>query len=53
MSNLNDCLSEILTDEKGNEITPSCGIEKLLSMLCEQVESSNITKEDIDEITSS
>ena len=59
MSDLNNCLCEILRDENGNVITPSCGIEKLLFMLCEQVEngsssgSSSITKADIDEITSS
>lgn len=37
MSDLNHCLSEILTDESGNTITPECGIEKLLSVLCEKV----------------
>jgi len=51
MDSINQCLEEILKDENGNVITPSCGVEKLLSMLCECA--SDITKEDIDEITSS
>lgn len=32
---INTCLQEILKDENGNTITPSCGIEKLLCLLCE------------------
>lgn len=37
MNDLNNCLCEILTDENGNTIAPKCGIEKLLSVLCEKV----------------
>ena len=37
MSDVNKCLAEILTDENGNTISPECGIEKLLMMLCESV----------------
>ena len=47
---LNNCLNEILTDEQGNAITPSCGLEKLLSELCECAPES-ITDDEIDEIT--
>lgn len=38
MSELQDLCSEILKDENGNEITPSCGIEKLLCCLTETIE---------------
>lgn len=34
-TDVNTCLQEILKDENGNTITPSCGIEKLLCLLCE------------------
>lgn len=34
---LSACLSEILTDENGNTITPTCGIEKLLKTICETI----------------
>lgn len=37
MSDLNSCLTEILTDENGNAITPTCGIEKLLKTICETI----------------
>lgn len=33
MSDLTNCLDEILTDENGNKIDPTCGIEKLLTLL--------------------
>ncbi len=36
---LENCLCEILTDENGNTITPTCGIEKLLSCLVDTVSS--------------
>lgn len=52
MSELQDLCSEILKDENGNEITPSCGIEKLLCCLTETVEklesTGNSTSDDID-----
>lgn len=48
---LNECLSEILKDENGNEITPNCGIEKFLSELCNCIPEP-ITAEEIDKITS-
>lgn len=50
MSDLNACLCEILTDENGNTITPECGIEKLLTILCEKVSnmSSGVTVSEID-----
>ena len=38
MSELQDLCSEILKDENGNEITPSCGIEKLLCCLTDKIE---------------
>ena len=37
MSDLEVCLCEILTDENGNTITPTSGIEKLLSCLVETI----------------
>lgn len=53
MSNINDCLSEILKDESGNTITPECGLEKLLSEMCKTINAIDVlTSEDIDEITS-
>lgn len=56
MDNINACLNEILTDENGNTTTPSCGIEKLLCLLCENMgtsaEITAITNDEIDEITS-
>lgn len=39
MNDINHCLSEILSDENGNTIAPECGIEKLLTILCEKVSS--------------
>lgn len=39
MSDLTNCLDEILTDEKGNKINPACGQEKLLKLLVEYEES--------------
>jgi hypothetical protein len=52
---LDECLNEILKDENGDPVTPSCGIEKLLSILCDctHSEPSSLTNSDIDEITSS
>ena len=51
---LNNCLEEILKDENGNTIEPSCGVEKLLCLLCENVsgETESITTDEIDEIMS-
>lgn len=39
MSDLNTCLCEILTDENGNEITPECGIERLLQKMVNAIDS--------------
>lgn len=38
MSELTNCLDEILTDENGNKITPACGQEKLLKLLVDNVQ---------------
>ena len=47
---LKNCLDEILTDEKGNKITPECGLEKLLSDMCDVM--TPLSNEEIDKITS-
>lgn len=39
MSDLTNCLDEILTDENGNKINPACGQEKLLKLLVEGFQS--------------
>ncbi len=51
---LDSVLCEVLTDENGNTITPSCGVEKLLTLLCEcaSTEISTLTNSEIDEIIS-
>ena len=53
MSELQDLCNEILKDENGNEITPSCGIEKLLCCITnklEELESDNNTTGTSDDI---
>lgn len=58
---INSCLQEILKDENGNVIDPTCGMEKLLCLICENMSSggggtsgevSAITTAEIDEIMS-
>lgn len=53
---INTCLQEVLTDENGNVITPTCGMEKLLCLICEnmsqEAEVDVITTAEIDEIMS-
>lgn len=62
-TDLHMCLQEILTDENGNVITPSCGMEKLLCLICENMSGGGssgggtgdydiITTAEIDEIMS-
>lgn len=53
---INTCLQEVLTDENGKVITPTCGMEKLLCLICENLSGSAdvdiITTAEIDEIMS-
>jgi hypothetical protein len=45
----NKCLEEILTDEAGNRITPECGLEMLLTKMCDAL--TPMSDEEIDELT--
>ena len=52
---LHNCLEELLKDENGNAIEPTCGLEKFLSLVCSSISSGNaeaITTDEIDEIMS-